>query len=182
MKLEIINCNDDVVLKKVSLNNTKEVFDCIIRNREFLKKWLGWVDYYHEEEDLIKYTKTNIENFNTEKEFVYDILYKNTFVGRVSIHAIDKRNKKCEIGYWLDQEYNGKGIMTTSVEKLVDIAFNELDFHKVSILAATENYRSQAIPKRLNFELEGCLKDNEYLYGNYLDSYVFGMIKDNWKN
>ncbi len=56
-----------------------------------------------------------------------------------------------------------------------------MNFNRIAILVATENYASQAIPKRLGFVEEGILVENELLYGVFLDTYSYSMTKTSWE-
>ena len=60
-----------------------------------------------------------------------------------------------EIGYWLNNEACGKGIMTEAVNALTQFAFKRLKANRVAIVCAAENTKSKAIPERLRFLLEG---------------------------
>ena len=55
------------------------------------------------------------------------------------------------IGYWLGEQFQGKGIMTAACRVLVNYAFNEFKLHRVEIKCATGNTKSCAIPERLLF-------------------------------
>ena len=72
--------------------------------------------------------------------------------------------------------------MVKTTKFMIDYAFNELDLNRINILTATENYASQAIPEKLRFTKEGLIEDNECLYGKFLDNYIYGITKENWKN
>ena len=56
-----------------------------------------------------------------------------------------------------------------------------MKLNKISILTATENYSSQAIPEKLKFIKEGTLIENECLYGNFVDNYIYGITKKMWE-
>lgn len=81
------------------------------------------------------------------------------------------------IGYWLGEKYQGKGIMTKACKALIQYCFEELNLERIEIRVATENIKSQAIPERLGFQKEGCLRNAEVLYDQYIDLYVYGLLK-----
>ena len=174
--------DDNIVLKSFTVNDAEERYDIIDKNREFLKKWLGWLDFYHSKQDVIDFTKVCLNNEKNKISLPLTIYYNGKFAGSIELKDLDFRNKKTEIGYWLAKEFTGKGIMVKTTKFMIDYAFNELDLNRVSILTATENYASQAIPEKLGFTKEGMLKDNECLYGKFLDNYIYGMTKEKWKN
>ena len=68
--------------------------------------------------------------------------------------------------------------MTSACEAVIDYCFSELKLKRIEIRVATENHKSQAIPERLGFQKEGCLKSAEWLYDKYVDHYVYGLIKE----
>ena len=154
----------------------------IDKNREFLKKWLGWLDFYHSKQDVIDFTQVCLNNEKNKISLPLAIYYNGKFAGSIELKDLDFRNKKTEIGYWLAKEFTGKGIMVKTTKFMIDYAFNELNLNRISILTATENYASQAIPEKLGFTKEGMLEDNECLYGKFLDNYIYGMTKEKWNN
>jgi ribosomal-protein-serine acetyltransferase len=67
------------------------------------------------------------------------------------------------IGYWLAEDYQGRGIMTDCVRMLVDFCFNELDLNRVYITCGFGNKKSRAIPELLGFVQEGILQEDMVL-------------------
>ena len=59
--------------------------------------------------------------------------------------------------------------------------FEEMDLHRVEgSRCAAGNARSNAIPRRLGFKLEGTLRDAELVNGRYHDLLVYAMLKSEW--
>ena len=71
------------------------------------------------------------------------------FAGSVGCHPIDWPNRNCSIGYWIEQRYQGKGIMTRCCASMLDYLFDDLGLHRVTIQCGVANTRSCAIPERL---------------------------------
>lgn len=176
-----INIDNNLYLKTIDMSDVNYRFKVIEENRTFLRQWLGWLDRISTVTDLEKYTNGCIQEEKNKEAYTFGIYYNNIFVGVISIKDINYSNKKAEIGYWLEEKSNGNGIMTKSCKAILDYCFNELKLNRVQILVATENYQSQAIPEKLNFEKEGTLKDNECLYGKYIDNYTYCMLNRRWK-
>lgn len=101
-------------------------------------------------------------------------------VGTVGFPVFDRVNRNANIGYWLAEEAQGRGTMTTAVGALLDHAFYELELHRVEIHCAPDNRRSRAIPERLGFREEALLREAELVGGRYLDSVVYGMLEGEW--
>lgn len=50
-------------------------------------------------------------------------------------------NQKTEIGYWLSEKFQHKGIVTHSCKALIDFAFSEMNLHRIQLKAATKNFK-----------------------------------------
>jgi ribosomal-protein-serine acetyltransferase len=176
-----IKIDNDLYLKTLEMNDVEKRFKVINDNRDFLKKWLGWLDYILKVEDLENFTKNCITEEENKKGYTFGIYYLREPIGVISIKDVNYGSQKAEIGYWLEEKSNGKGVMTKSCKAVLNYCFEELKLNRIQILVATENYSSQVIPERLMFEKEGILRENECLYGKYLDNYSYSMLKKNWK-
>ncbi|MFW1332146.1 GNAT family N-acetyltransferase, partial [Vibrio parahaemolyticus] len=74
-------------------------------------------------------------------------------------------------------EHQGKGLVSKSVSKLIEMAFTELDMQKVEISAAVENQPSRKVCERLGFSLEGIITCSENLNGRVVDHAIYGLSR-----
>jgi ribosomal-protein-serine acetyltransferase len=98
-------------------------------------------------------------------------------VGLCSFHPIDKTNLIGNVGYWIDQDFAGKGITTLSAKALVEYGFTKLNLNRIEITCAVENIASQKVAEKNNFKLEGILRQREWLYDHFVDHKVYSLIK-----
>ncbi len=170
----MIEISDTIALRPVSLDDVHVIFDTINMERAYLRRWLPFVDNTLQESDTFAYIQKVIE----ENQIVYTTWYKQAFVGLIGFNHLDETNKKVEIGYWLSEHAQGKGIITLSVRELLIYAFDELDINKIQIKVAVGNEKSRNIPERLGFEPEGVERDGELLVdGVFTDLAVYGLTK-----
>ncbi len=155
-----------------------DIFHTINTQREYLGKWLPFVEFTQKAEDSKAFVENTINLPENEFEYVFTIRYENKFAGLIGFKSTDKQNKKTEIGYWLSENFQRKGIITQSVKELCDWAFSELNITRIQIKCATGNERSKAVPKRLGFKLEGIERDGELLTGGkFTDIEVYSKLK-----
>ena len=161
--------------------HAEELFSLVDKNRAYLRKWLPWVDVNTSTEDTQTFIRGALQKFVDSGAITAGIWHRGQMAGVIGLHQIEWTNNRTDIGYWLDESHQGKGIMTRACEALVDHVFEELNLNRVEIEAAVENVRSRAIPERLGFTLEGIRRKAEHLYGRYVDLAVYGMVANEWR-
>lgn len=175
MKLKV---NDQIELSLISLDDAKEIFETIDSQRDYLGEWLPFVPFIKtitdEENFIISFLKT----YETLQEYTFCIRENENFAGLVSLIKTDKANNRTEIGYWLSEPFQGRGIMTMAVCTLCDFAFNGLHFNRIQIRCAKDNLNSNKIPIRLGFTFEGTERDGEQIRENlFNDLNVYSLLK-----
>jgi len=176
----IIKVRENLELRVRVPEEAEESFAVIDKNREHLRKYLPWVDSTKSAEDIKQVIIKWQNAFEDKSEVVVGIYFDNKYAGNMGLHDINKNNNSAEIGYWLAENYQGKGIMTDCVRALTDYGFNELDLNRIFICCVTENRKSRAVPERLGYIQEGILQDGIRLYEIYHDVVMYGMVKRNW--
>ncbi|MFT6925192.1 MAG: ribosomal-protein-serine acetyltransferase [Psychromonas sp.] len=144
-------------------------------NFTYLEKWLAWPPHCKNKQDFISFIRKSLHDYADGKSMVCGIWFNEQLVGNFGFNTINHELKKVDIGYWLTESVQGNGIMTRVCKKLIDIAFNELEMHKVEISAATENFPSIAVCERLGMKREGVISNAENLNGRIVDHAVYGL-------
>jgi RimJ/RimL family protein N-acetyltransferase len=103
-------------------------------------------------------------------------------LGGSGLTRIDWNIRRFEIGYWLRESEVGQGYVTEAVQVLTRFAFEQLQANRVQIRMNPRNARSRAVPERLGFIYEGCLR-NEFpdAQGNASDTDVFALLPDDYQ-
>ena len=172
-----IEIDKDITLRRLTRENAQEKFDLIVKNHDHLLPWLPWADFYHEIDDMYKYTDSEIEKFDAGTAVNYDIYCQDQLVGSIDFNHIDEDNHHAEIGYWLGEEFTGKGIMTRVVASFTKYGFEKLGMIRIAILACVDNKPSIAVAERLNFTKEGILRQYSELPDGVHDVVVYSKIK-----
>ncbi len=100
-------------------------------------------------------------------------------IGMVFIKNIDHRTDKCELAYFTDKNFTGKGYTTEAVNQAIDMAFNKLGMNKVYGRIATYNEASNRLAAKAGFQLEGVLRQEYRIHdGSLIDLNYYGKIRD----
>ncbi|MDE3056636.1 MAG: GNAT family N-acetyltransferase [Bacteroidota bacterium] len=172
--------NTPAELRTFERSDAEALFALIEKNRSDLRTWLPWVDLNASVKDSEKFITNSAEQLHGGNGFQIGIWYKGELGGVIGFHPIDWMNLCVMIGYWLGEEFRGKGLVTEAVRLLVNYAFTQYQLHRVEIKCATENHKSIAIPQRLGFTEEGTLREAERFSDHYVDLIVFSMLESEW--
>ncbi len=176
-KLDIDNSTS---LTMIELRDAEELFTLTDASRAYLREWLPWLDSTQTAEDTRGFIQTCLDRYACNDGITCCIRYEDSIAGVIGFHKIDWNNLLAEIGYWLAQQYQGRGIMTNCCRALVTMAFSELGLNRVAIRVAEKNLRSRAIPERLGFVKEGVQREAEWLYDHHVDLVMYSMLKRDW--
>ena len=127
----ILRIDENIELRQLKLTDAKDIFETIDSQRTYLGKWLPFVETTKDLTDSEMYVNSVINADIERFEYVFTIRYNGQFAGIVGFKDTDKANKKTEIGYWLSEKFQKKGIMTKSVDTLCNFAFKILNINRV---------------------------------------------------
>src|ERR671911_609539 len=130
--------------------------------------------------DLKNFIRGALKQFAQNKGFAAGIWHEDRLAGVIGYDPIDWENRSTALGYWLGEEYQGKGLVTAACRALVEHAFGELGLNRVVISCATENEKSCAIPERLGFRREGIERQAEWLYDRFVDHVTYSALASEW--
>lgn len=171
----------NIRLEAVKMWIAKEIFETIERDRIYLQPWLPFVELTTELTDTKNFIQSILNQPQIKKDEIYSIWFKNEFAGLIGFKETDWLNRKTELGYWLAEKMQGKGIATKCVEKLSRYAFQKLKLNRIQIKTAVGNSKSAAIPKRLGFKYEGVERDGEKHNHSFVDLEIYSILKTDYK-
>jgi ribosomal-protein-serine acetyltransferase len=154
------------------------LYDVTVRNREHLRPWMSWMDRVIDVSDTYAFLRSAEREAFDHTSFKAGIWQSGQLVGAIDLHDIDWQNAHARIGYWLDKEHTGCGIMTHSVRVMTEYAFEALGLHRIEIHVATGNIGSRRVPERLGYRLEGILRGVQLLHGTYHDHALYALIRE----
>lgn len=173
---------DNISIAKLELAHSQKIYELTEANRYFLREWLSWLDDIKSVSDTNKFIESTIKTSSSGGAPNFAVLYDGEICGVAGFNEINKRNRVGSIGYWLAEDYNGRGIATHVVKKLLEIGFGEFNLNKIEIRCAENNIKSRAIPERLGFIYEATLRECEWLYSKYVNHAIYSILAPEYNN
>lgn len=102
-------------------------------------------------------------------------------IGTIGFWKITKEHHRAEIGYLLDPDYWGKGLMQEAVLPVLEYGFNVMKFHSVEANVNPKNAVSIKFLEKNGFVREAYYKENYYFNGTFLDTAIYSMLASDFK-
>lgn len=135
------------------------------------------------EEETQEFINRNLkrqqEQPRTDYGFGIILKHEDSFIGACGIHSVTEI--QASIGYILNRRYWGHGYATEAATALVDYLFSELGVHRVYASCDPRNKASIRVLEKVGMSLEGRLRENMNIRGEYRDSLIFGLLVNEWK-
>jgi ribosomal-protein-serine acetyltransferase len=157
------------------------LYAVVDENRTHLRRYLPWVDATRGVNDSALFIQGCLDQFARGVSVNVGLFSKGHLCGLCGTHTIQWSNRKTEIGYWLSERWQGRGLMTRAVRGLGAYCVHSLGLNRLEIRAATDNQRSRAVAERLGFKLEGVSRQAEWLYDHYVDHAIYGVLASEWR-
>lgn len=103
-------------------------------------------------------------------------------IGNVGIRRKPENEWEADIGYELDPNHWGHGFATEAARAIVAFGFRELGLHRISAERRAENAASAHVLEKLGLTREGHLRENEYFKGRWRDTWLYGILEEDWRN
>lgn len=90
----------------------------------------------------------------------------------------DIHRRSAEIGYWLGEEFWGRGIATAAIRAFVPFAMREFDLLRIFANVFVSNPASMRVLEKVGFVLEGTLRQAVFKDGRVIDEVLYAITRD----
>ncbi|WP_138420375.1 GNAT family N-acetyltransferase [Aquibacillus sediminis] len=136
-------------------------------------------------------TKQQLQNYlfdankDQAKLYAYSVVDQQTgnVIGHISLGDIDRKNNSGRIGRVLvgDETIRGKGIGKQMIKSILEIAFNDMRLHRVSLGVFDFNTPAIRCYEKVGFVKEGVKRDAQIFGNTYWNLWEMSMLEDEWK-
>lgn len=167
-----MNC----VLRKWRLSDAKDLA-AALNNEKILNNLRDGLPFPYTERDAHDFIAMMLSS-DESSTFAYAITIDDRAVG--SIGAFRQGNihrQTAELGYYLAEEYWGRGIMTEAIRQLCEIVWNTTDILRIYAEPFAYNTGSRRALEKAGFSFEGVMKNNAVKNGKVLDMALYSLTR-----
>lgn len=116
---------------------------------------------------------------SNSRDLIYAIIVGGEAVGGIGVHPRkDVERHSAEIGYWLGEDFWGRGIATAAVSKLSHRALQEPDIFRIFAIVFASNPASARVLEKAGFLREGLMSRAVLKAGVLIDAALYAMTRD----
>ena len=164
----------DIELRFPTIDMASDLSNLVCRNQEEFK----YINYTKTLTDIQKCEealKSMAEGFEKgEGHYGYMIFKDNILVGYAGI-KIRPEEHVAEMSYYLDKQHTGNGYVSKAIKALEDIFFAQ-GGHRSEIFCNETNDNSCKVAKRLGYQLDGVMREYEFVDGAYQGVAIYSKI------
>lgn len=174
--------DDELSLVLAEERHAGAMTELIARNQARLARWEPWAEHPATLESTRAYIRGALEDFARGRQIstIMAVDGGQRFIGRCGIR-INAHLGAGDVGYWIDGDYEGRGLTSRAARALITAAIDELGLRKIDIRTSIGNQRSRALAERLGFAFEGILPRGLQFMRRADDVALYGITAAQWR-
>ena len=167
---------EHLLLRRMKIEDANDMFE--YASQAEVTKYLTWNP--HPDRGYTKEYLAFVQKQYEDGEF-YDwaIVDKNEMkmIGTCGFTSFDDENNAGEIGYVLNPDYWGRGLMAEAVREVLKFGFVKLDLNRIEAKYMDGNNRSRAVMDKVGMSYEGTHRSAMYIKGEYKTISVCAILR-----
>ena len=167
-------------IRKWELSDAKDLA-AALSNKKVQDNLRDGLPYPYTEQDGKEFISAMLSADENET-FAFAITVNNMVIGSIGIFRQGNIHRQtAELGYYIAEEYWGKGIMTEAVKQICEYVFANSDIIRIYAESFAYNIASCRALEKAGFQYEGTLRSNAVKNGKVIDMKMYSLLKEEIK-
>lgn len=153
------------------------------QSRPDVARYLMWEPRSEDEVRAALGTKIRATEIAAEGDHVALALIRkdsNQLVGDTILQLVDDEHRTGEIGFIVHPDHQGLGFASEAGRAILDVAFHDLDLHRVIGRVEARNAASARVLEILGMRREALFVENEFVKGGWQSELVYAILQREW--
>lgn len=169
-----------VALRLITTRDASTLERLLLDNRSWLQQWEatypGFIRPSIPNFSLKPVIKRLLAGYKAKTGVPFVVTYDGEIVGQLSVSGIAEGSvSSAQVGYWVAEDFAGRGIIPTAVALAVDYCMRVLNLHRVEICIRPENSASLRVVEKLGFRYEGRRQNYIHIDNKWRDHDCFAV-------
>ena len=168
-----MNCR----IRKWELSDAKDLA-AALSNTKIQDNLRDGLPYPYTEQDGIDYISAML-SADENDTFAFAITVEEKVIGSIGVFRQGNIHRQtAEVGYYIAEEYWGKGIMTEAIKQACKYVFDKSDIIRIYAEPFAYNVASCRVLEKAGFQYEGTLRKNAVKNGKIIDMKMYSLLRN----
>lgn len=165
-----------IEIRKWKIENAEELKNSI-NNEKILDNLRDGIPYPYTTQDAKEFIRQT-QNAKKDSQYSWAIVVDDKVIGSIGVFRKENiHDRTAEMGYFIKEQYWGKGIMTKVIKDVCQYIFENTNIIRIFAEPFAYNIGSCKVLEKSGFQLEGILRKNAIKNGKVLDMKIYSIIK-----
>ena len=148
-----------------------------ISNKKVQDNLRDGIPYPYTEQDGVDFISAML-SADENDTFAFAITVDEKVIGSIGVYRQENIHRQtAELGYYIAEEYWGKGIMTEAIKQICQYVFQKSDILRIYAEPFASNEASCRVLEKAGFQYEGTLRNNAVKNGKVIDMKMYSILK-----
>ncbi len=162
-----------LILRELQSKDAEAMF--ALRSNSTLMQFVPRPIMQHKDE-AITFINLLQENENNKLGINWAITINDILIGNICLFRFNTEASRAEIGYMINEENSGQGLMTEAVQLVVQYGFKQMQLNAIEALIAYRNIASIKVIEKAGFQKDGLLRDYIFFNNKYVDMHYYSLL------
>jgi len=174
MKLPV---DHEVYIRSFQKNDSLSFVEAVHESVDTVGVWMSWCHQGYSVQEAESWFKLCKQNLATSQAYDFGLfsVSADQVLGGIAINQINKEHNFGNIGYWVRQSQQGRGIATKATQAIATFGFKELELTRLEIVVAEENLASRRVAEKVGARFECIPRNRLVIRGMPTDSAVYSL-------
>ena len=166
----------NIGIRKFKLTDAADIASGI-SNKKVQDNLRDGLPYPYTEQDGLEYIQAMLAA-DENNTFAFAVTVDDKAIGSITVFRQGNIHRRtAELGYYIAEEYWGKGIMTEAVKQICEYVFKNSDIVRIYAEPFAHNTASCRVLEKAGFQFEGTLKSNAFKNSKIIDMKMYSLTK-----
>ena len=173
--------HNNIVLRPLGFRDRRAWLKIRDNNKNWFKEWEATLpgESNLSPASFYQVVKNLRDEARSLRALPFVITVDGSLAGQVTVANINYGStRSAYIGYWIGEEFAGRGYTPLAVAMAIDHCFKSLKLHRIEIAIRPENIKSLRVVEKLGLRSEGTRPKFLHINGEWRDHLIFAINED----
>jgi ribosomal-protein-serine acetyltransferase len=167
-----------ILIRRYRLQDAPALMDAVRESIATVGRWQDWCRAGYGGRQAGEWIEHAMAAWNSTHSYEFGIFdaHSGGYLGGIGVNQRNREHNFANIGYWVRESCQGRGVATAATRVACDFAFDSLDLTRIEIIAAVDNLPSRRVAEKAGARFEGFARNRLVLNGAAIDAAVYAMI------